>query len=117
MKVRPDAALVAQYAPHADDHGAAGSLRKTPPGLALGLLTALLPALLMLLNALSEMLLDKGSALLHLAAFVGNPIVAMLLGVVRLAAHGATPRALLKNVRMNRHWPTPATADAGLPFA
>ena len=82
MKVRPDDALVAQYAPHTGDHGGDAAVRKSPPGLGLGLLTALLPALLMLLNALGEMLLDKGSALLHLAAFVGNPIVAMLLGVV-----------------------------------
>jgi GntP family gluconate:H+ symporter len=84
MKVRPDDALVAQYAPHPDkaDTATNGGLKKSPPGLGLGLLTALLPALLMLLNALGEMLLDKSSALLHVAAFIGNPIVAMLLGVV-----------------------------------
>ncbi|WPB55495.1 gluconate:H+ symporter [Xylophilus sp. GOD-11R] len=80
MKVRPDDALVAQYAPGADD--AADKPRRTPPGIGLGLLTALLPALLMLLHALAEVLLAKESPLLHVAGFVGNPIVAMLLGVV-----------------------------------
>jgi GntP family gluconate:H+ symporter len=80
MSVRPDAALVAQYAP-----GAAGpdaSARRSPPGLALGVLAALAPALLMLFHAAGEILLPKGSALLHVASFVGNPIIAMLLGVV-----------------------------------
>ena len=79
MTVRPDDALVAQYAPAP---GAADAPKKSPPGIGLGLLTALLPALLMLFHALGEVVLDKGSALLNVAAFVGNPIVAMLLGVV-----------------------------------
>lgn len=78
MKVRPDDALIAQYAPHADG---ASAQHKTL-GIGLGLLTALLPALLMLLNALGEVLLAKDSGLLHMAAFVGNPIIAMLLGVI-----------------------------------
>ncbi len=80
MSVRPDDALVAQYAPEADGRDAAS--RKSPPGLALGVLAALAPALLMLCHALGEVLLPEGSALLHAASFVGNPIIAMLLGVV-----------------------------------
>lgn len=80
LTVRPDDALVAQYAPDAD-HGAA-SAPKTSPPIGLGLLTALLPALLMLFHALGEVVLAKGSPLLHVAAFVGNPIIAMLLGVI-----------------------------------
>ncbi|QHJ00816.1 gluconate transporter [Xylophilus rhododendri] len=80
MTVRPDDALVAQYAPDADSPDAAP--RKSPPGIGLGLLTALLPAVLMLLHALGEVMLAKDSSLLHVAAFVGNPIVAMLLGVI-----------------------------------
>jgi len=83
MKVRPDDALVAQYAPHQDDAAAsATAATRVPPGIGLGLLTALLPALLMLVNALAEVALAKGSPLLHVAGFVGNPIVAMLLGVL-----------------------------------
>lgn len=80
MKVRPDDALLAQYAPKA--HGAAEPSEQSVPGIGLGLLTALLPALLMLFHALGEVLLDKHSAFLRVAAFVGNPIIAMLLGVI-----------------------------------
>lgn len=80
MKVRPDDALLAQYAPKAQ--GAADHSEHSVPGIGLGLLTALLPALLMLFQALGEVLLDKQSAFLHVAAFVGNPIIAMLLGVI-----------------------------------
>ncbi|ADX46452.1 gluconate transporter [Paracidovorax avenae ATCC 19860] len=84
LKVRPDDALVAQYAPDAADAGgpAAQPVRQNPPGIGQGVLAALAPALLMLLHALGEVLLPKGSALLHFAAFVGHPIVAMLLGVL-----------------------------------
>ncbi|AVS99151.1 gluconate transporter [Paracidovorax avenae] len=84
LKVRPDDALVAQYAPDVADAGgpAAQPVRQNPPGIGLGVLAALAPALLMLLHALGEVLLPKGSALLHFAAFVGHPIVAMLLGVL-----------------------------------
>ena len=99
MKVRPDDALVAQYAPdrHAGNDGEKTE-RKAPPGIGLGLLTALLPALLMLFHALGEMVLDKGSALIHVAGFVGNPIVAMLLGVVFavLALRPGQPEAVRK---------------------
>ncbi|KQM80061.1 GntP family permease [Xylophilus sp. Leaf220] len=81
LTVRPDDALIAQYAPDAAGTAAA-SAQTPPPGIGLGVLTALAPALLMLLHALGEVVLDKGSALLKVAAFVGNPIVAMLIGVV-----------------------------------
>ncbi|KAF1045745.1 GntP family permease [Xylophilus sp.] len=81
LRVRPDDALIAQYAPQADAT-AAPARRKAPPGIGLGLLAALLPALLMLFHAVSEVVLAKGSAVLHAAAFVGDPIIAMLLGVV-----------------------------------
>src|SRR5256885_16377048 len=52
------------------------------PSIGMGVLCALLPALLMLVHALAEVLLPKDSGLLHAAAFLGNPLVAMLLGVV-----------------------------------
>lgn len=80
MKVRPDDALLAQYAPKAQD--AAAPSAQSVPGIGLGLLTALLPALLMLFHALGEVLLDKHSAFLRIAAFVGNPIISMMLGVI-----------------------------------
>jgi len=81
MTVRPDDALVAQYAPDAADSDP-DAPRRPAPGIGLGLLTALLPALLMLFHALGEVVLPKGSPVLHVAGFVGNPIVAMLLGVI-----------------------------------
>jgi len=115
MKVRPDDALVAQYAPDAAANAEAKAeakaepkadapaaaeapARKAPPAIGLGLLTALLPAVLMLFHALAEMMLDKESSLLHVAGFVGNPIVAMLLGVVFavLALRPGQPEAVRK---------------------
>jgi GntP family gluconate:H+ symporter len=52
------------------------------PSVALGVLAALLPAILMLVHAVAEMLLPKDSAALHVASFLGNPLIAMLLGVL-----------------------------------
>ena len=78
LAVRPDDALVAQYAPE----GARGRADRKLPGIGLGVLAALAPAVLMLLHALGEVLLPRDSALMHFAAFVGNPIIAMLLGVI-----------------------------------
>jgi gluconate:H+ symporter, GntP family len=79
MTVRPDDALIAQFTPASRDEPSPG---RPPVGIAPGLLAALLPALLMLANSLAELVLDKDSGLLHAAGFVGNPIIAMLLGVV-----------------------------------
>ncbi len=85
LTVRPDDALIAQYAPEstgADGDAAAQGSRPAPPGIGVGVLAALAPALLMLLHAVGEMLLPRSSPLLHFAAFVGHPIIAMLLGVI-----------------------------------
>lgn len=79
LKVRPDQALIDQFAKSAsDDSDAAHS----PPGLAISLLTALLPAILMLLHAVSELLFPKGSLIEMTTAFLGDPAIAMLLGVL-----------------------------------
>lgn len=99
LTVRPDDALIAQYAPEAAAPSAgAQTTHKAPPGLALGVLAALAPALLMLMHAVGEMLLPKGSALLHFTAFVGHPIIAMLLGVIFavLALRPGQPEAVRK---------------------
>ncbi len=84
LSVRPDDALIAQYAPEtpAAAEGGAQGERPAPPGIGVGVLAALAPALLMLMHAVGEMLLPSESALLHVAAFVGHPIIAMLLGVI-----------------------------------
>ncbi len=76
MTTRPDEALLDQYTLTRDE--AAGS----PLGVGLGILAALLPALLMLVRALAETLLPKESGALHTAAFLGDPLIAMLLGVL-----------------------------------
>lgn len=77
MSTRPDEALLEQFT-SGKKEGGEGSA----PSIGMGVLCALLPALLMLLHALAEVLLPKDSGLLHAAAFLGNPLVAMLLGVV-----------------------------------
>ena len=77
MSTRPDAALLEQFT-SGKKEGGEGSA----PSIGMGVLCALLPALLMLVHALAEVLLPKDSDLLHAAAFLGNPLVAMLLGVV-----------------------------------
>lgn len=104
MKARPDDAMIHQYVPHEGEGGDGGGKSQaaasaTRPGaegsmnvgtsgtgegvgVGVGVLCALLPALLMLFHAVAEVLLDKTSGLLHVAAFVGNPVVAMLLGLL-----------------------------------
>lgn len=77
MSVRPDRTLLDEFAAKPAGGGTAAA-----PGLGLGLLATLLPALLMLLNALAELAFSEGSAVLHLTSFVGNPVMAMLLGVL-----------------------------------
>lgn len=77
MSTRPDVALLEQFT-SGKKEGGEGSA----PSIGMGVLCALLPALLMLVHALAEVLLPKDSGLLHAAAFLGNPLVAMLLGVV-----------------------------------
>jgi len=78
LKVRPDDTLIAQFSSAQPREGVSAAM----PGVGLGLLAALLPALLMLLHAASEFLFDKHSAVAHFTAFVGNPVIAMLVGVV-----------------------------------
>ncbi|PPA02852.1 gluconate transporter, partial [Pseudomonas sp. MWU12-2312b] len=76
MSTRPDQVLLDQFtlAEKADDQ----------PGTSvwLGVLAALLPAILMLIHAVAEMVLPKGNAILKMAGFLGNPLIAMLLGVL-----------------------------------
>ncbi|MET7142869.1 GntP family permease [Xanthomonas sp. PPL139] len=95
IQAEPDAALLAQYA---SDDGA--STHRTPPAFGLGVLAALAPALLMLCHAVAEMVLRKDSAVLHATAFVGHPIVAMLLGVLfaQVALRPGAPAALRKTL-------------------
>ncbi|CAG9172819.1 GntT/GntP/DsdX family permease [Cupriavidus pampae] len=76
MSTKPDQALLDQFT--LTEKANAGPR----PGVGLGVLAALLPAILMLVHAIAEMLLPKGSPALHVASFLGNPLIAMLLGVL-----------------------------------
>lgn len=76
MTTRPDQALLDQFTLAEKTDG------KALPSVWIGVLAALLPAILMLVHAVAEMLLPKGNAILQMAAFVGNPLIAMLLGVL-----------------------------------
>lgn len=76
MNTRPDQALLDQFT--LPEKAAAAR----QPGVGTGVLAALLPAILMLLHAIAETVLPKGSAVLHVASFLGNPLIAMLLGVM-----------------------------------
>ncbi|WP_431262140.1 GntP family permease [Roseateles chitinivorans] len=86
MQARPDEAMIHQYVPESEGVAAPGAGTAAPsstaPSVAVGVLCALLPAVLMLAHAIAEILLDKTSPALHVTAFLGNPIVAMLLGLV-----------------------------------
>ncbi|MEJ7138225.1 GntP family permease [Amphibiibacter pelophylacis] len=95
MTTRPDRALLDQFTTTTQQVGPA----PTQPGVGLGVLAALLPALLMLVNALAEMLLPAHAPLLRVSAFLGNPLIAMLLGVLFAAvalvyARGGSPEKL-----------------------
>ncbi len=79
LSVRPDASLVKQFSGSDEDRP---TQREWQPRLGLSILVALLPALLMLLNAVLELLLPKDTIAARLAAFVGDPVMAMLIGVV-----------------------------------
>jgi GntP family gluconate:H+ symporter len=79
MTVKPDQALIDQFATAGSREGAAS---QPVPGLAISLLTALLPALLMLINAISELIFPKDSVTGRITGFLGEPVVAMLIGVL-----------------------------------
>ncbi|OWQ48089.1 gluconate transporter [Roseateles noduli] len=86
MQARPDEAMIHQYVPESEGlpapAGGSAPASSAPPGVGVGVLCALLPALLMLVHAIAEIVLDKTSPVLHVTAFLGNPIVAMLLGLI-----------------------------------
>lgn len=76
MSTRPDQALLDQFTLTEKADG------QPRPGVLIGMLAALLPAILMLVHAVAEMVLPKGNAILEMASFLGNPLIAMLLGVL-----------------------------------
>lgn len=59
-----------------------GSPKQSARRISLGVLHALLPAVPMLVHAVAEMLLPKGPPTPHVGSFLGNPLIAMLLGLL-----------------------------------
>ena len=83
MSVRPDQALLDQFTlPGAQTStGAVASVVESAP-VGIGILAVLMPAILMLANTLGETLLPKSSWGAKVTAFVGDPLIAMLVGVL-----------------------------------
>jgi gluconate:H+ symporter, GntP family len=83
MSVRPDQALLDQFtASGAQASSGAATTATTSAPIGVGILAVLMPAILMLANTLGETLLPKGSWGAKVTAFLGDPLVAMLAGVL-----------------------------------
>jgi gluconate:H+ symporter, GntP family len=83
MSVRPDQALLDQFTASSADTGSGGATTATKnPPVGVGILAVLMPAILMLANTLGETLLPKGSWGAKVTGFLGDPLIAMLAGVL-----------------------------------
>ena len=83
MSVRPDQALLDQFtASGAQTSSGTATTVTTSAPIGVGILAVLMPAILMLANTLGETLLPKNSWGAKLTAFLGDPLVAMLAGVL-----------------------------------
>jgi GntP family gluconate:H+ symporter len=83
MSVRPDQALLDQFtASGAPTSSNTATTATTSAPVGVGILAVLMPAILMLANTLGETLLPKNSWGAKLTAFLGDPLVAMLAGVL-----------------------------------
>jgi gluconate:H+ symporter, GntP family len=83
MSVRPDQALLDQFTSSSrptSSTAATSTTTSTPIGI--GILAVLMPAILMLANTLGETLLPKNSWGAKVTAFLGDPLIAMLAGVL-----------------------------------
>ena len=83
MSVRPDQALLDQFtASGAQTSSNTATTATTSAPIGVGILAVLMPAILMLANTFGETLLPKGSWGAKVTAFLGDPLVAMLAGVL-----------------------------------
>jgi GntP family gluconate:H+ symporter len=83
MSVRPDQALLDQFtASGAQGSSDAATSPATNAPIGVGILAVLMPAILMLANTLGETLLPKNSWGAKVTAFLGDPLIAMLAGVL-----------------------------------
>jgi gluconate:H+ symporter, GntP family len=80
MSVRPDQALLDQFTLPGAQTSASAVASAAPVGI--GILAVLMPAILMLANTFGETLLPKGSWGAKVTAFLGDPLIAMLVGVL-----------------------------------
>lgn len=87
LKVRPDQTLIEQFSVKAGNEAEQDARpAQTPPGLGISLLTALLPAVLMLFHAVAELTFAKDAAILIVTDLLGDPAIAMLIGVLFAAS-------------------------------
>ena len=83
MSVRPDPALLDQFtASNRPTSSTAATSTTTSTPIGIGILAVLMPAILMLANTLGETLLPKNSWGAKVTAFLGDPLIAMLAGVL-----------------------------------
>ena len=83
MSVRPDQTLLDQFtAPSTQTSSGAITSATTSAPIGIGILAVLMPAILMLANTLGETLLPKNSWGAKVTAFLGDPLIAMLAGVL-----------------------------------
>jgi GntP family gluconate:H+ symporter len=85
MSVRPDQALLDQFTAsgaQTSSGTATTATTTTSAPIGVGILAVLMPAILMLANTFGETLLPKGSWGAKVTAFLGDPLVAMLAGVL-----------------------------------
>ena len=83
MSVRPDQALLDQFtASGAQASSDAATTTTTNAPIGIGILAVLMPAILMLANTLGETLLPKDSWGAKVTGFLGDPLIAMLAGVL-----------------------------------
>jgi GntP family gluconate:H+ symporter len=85
MSVRPDQALLDQFTASGTRESSGAAATATATGKApigIGILAVLMPAILMLANTLGETLLPKGSWGAKVTGFLGDPLIAMLAGVL-----------------------------------
>jgi GntP family gluconate:H+ symporter len=70
----PPRGLLEQFAGHREV--------ENPPGRLTTIITVLLPVILMLLRTLADVTLDEDDTLRHWADFIGEPAIALLIGVI-----------------------------------
>jgi gluconate:H+ symporter, GntP family len=82
MSVRPDQALLDQFTAGAQASSGTATPATPKAPIGVGILVVLMPAILMLANTIGETVLPKSSWGAKVTAFLGDPLIAMLAGVL-----------------------------------